>query len=61
MWERRQRRRGESENRSILVAYVHYCFVFSMKMKVGKRGRGLLIEQLLLLYTVHTPDHGLLG
>lgn len=33
------RKRGESEKRSILVAYVHYCFVFPMKMRmVGEGG-----------------------
>lgn len=43
------------------MAYAHYCFVFPMKMKEGKGGKGLLIEQLLLPYNSHTPDRGLLG
>lgn len=46
---RGDRKREETQNRSILVAYIHYCFVFPIKMKVG--GRTLLVEQ--LLQTLH--------
>lgn len=47
----REKQRGESENRTILAAYVHCCFVFPVKMKVW--GKGEMISWAITTYPPH--------